>query len=137
MAHGIEITEYPFQTSSRNLVDIIAGFGLHRALLVGEPKIVSEGSRKSPCAVTGCTSRTCNNVIRTAGFGSEPHSNSLQGLLTLFRMLDDMPEFPLPGIGDIIATGSWTRPLPVQPGDVWQTAVSGLPLSGLTVTFTA
>ena len=35
MTHGIEITEYPFWTSSRNLVDTIAGFGQHRALLVG------------------------------------------------------------------------------------------------------
>lgn len=138
MAHGLEITDYPFQASSRNLVDAIAAFGMHGALLVGEPKIVSEGSRKSLYAVSKCASisLSSNDVIRTAGFGSETYSNPLQGLLALHRLLKKTPDFPPLQVGDIIATGSWTRPLPVQPGEVWQTAVSGLPLSGLTVELT-
>ena len=112
---------------------------MHSALLAGEPKIVSEGSRKSLYAVSQCASVSiaCNDIIRTAGFGSEIYSNPLRGLLTLHRMLEKMPDFPPLQAGDIIATGSWTRPLPIQPGEVWQTAVSGLPLSGLTVEFTS
>ena len=139
MAHGLEITEYPFRAATRSLVDTIAGFGQHHALLVGEPKIVSEGSRKSLYAVMegAGLSLACNNVIRTAGFGSSPCNNPLQGLLILYQMLANMPEFSPLQVGDIIATGTWTKPLPIQPGEVWQTAVSGLPLSGLPVAFTA
>ncbi len=139
MAHGIEITNYPFQTGTKSLVDAIIAFGMHGALLVGEPKIVSEGSRKSLYAVSKCASLSvaCNDVIRTAGFGSEATSNPLQGLLTLYQLLNAMPGTPSLHIGDIVATGSWTKPLAVHPGEVWQTAVSGLLLPGLTVELTS
>lgn len=138
MAHGIEITEYPFWTSSAILSIPLRdsdGIGHYWS---GGTKIVSEGSRKSLYAVTECTSlfwlQRCdqNSWIRQRA----SQQSVAGGLLTLFRMLDDMPEFPPPGIGDIIVTGLWTRPFPVQPGEIWQTTVSGLPLSGLTVMFT-
>ncbi len=139
MAHGFEITEYPFWTSSRNLVDTIAGFGQHRALLVGgNENRIGRLSEKPVCChgmyqlISGMQRCDQNSWIRQRA----SQQSVAGGLPTLFRMLDDMPEFPLPGIGDIITTGLWTRPFPVQPGEIWQTAVSGLPLSGLTVMFT-
>ena len=138
MAHGIEVTEYPFVDSPRNLVDAVAGFGMHGALLVGEPKIVSEGSRKSLADVLECASMSlaCGEVIQTAGFGSDTFSNPLTGLLKLHQMLGLQARFPSLQAGDIIASGSWTRPVDARPGNVWLTAISGLPLPGLVVEFT-
>lgn len=138
MAHGIEVTEYPYNDSSRNLVDAIAGFGMHGALLVGEPKIVSEGSRKSLADVLECASMSlsCGEIIQTAGFGSDFSSNPLHGLLKLHQMLSRQDRFPSLQVGDIIASGSWTKAVDVRPGDVWLTAISGLPLPGLIVEFT-
>lgn len=138
MAHGIEVTEYPFVDSSRHLADAIAGFGMHGALLVGEPKIVSEASRKSLADVLECASMSlsCGEVIQTAGFGSDTFSNPLMGLLKLHQMLSQQDRFPKLQAGDIIASGSWTKPVDARPGDMWLTAISGLPLSGLVVEFT-
>ncbi len=138
MAHGLEVTDCSFNDSSRNLVDAVAGFGMHGALLVGEPKIVSEGSRKSLADVLECASLSlaCGEVIQTAGFGSEPSSNPLEGLLHLHQMLGKQPRFTGLQAGDIIASGSWTKPFDVRPGNVLLTAISGLPLPGLVVEFT-
>ena len=138
MAHGIEVTEYPFTDSSRNLVDAIAGFGMHGALLVGEPKIVSEGSRKSLVDVLEYASMSlaCGDVIQTAGFGNVSYSNPLHGLLKLHQMLSQQSRFPLLQAGDIIASGSWTKPISIRPGNVWLSAISGLPLPGLVIEFT-
>lgn len=138
MAHGIEVTEYPFADSSRNLVDAIAGFGMHGALLVGEPRIVSEGSRKSLADVLECASMSlaCGEVIQTAGFGSDSYSNPLHGLLKLHQMLSRQSRFSSLQAGDIVASGSWTKTIPIRPGNVWLSAISGLPLPGLVVEFT-
>lgn len=138
MAHGIEVTAYPFNDSSRNLIDAVAGFGMHGALLVGEPKIVSEGSRKSLADVLECASMSLarGEVVQTAGFGSDSFSNPLHGLQTLQQLLSQQPRFSSLKAGDIIASGSWTKPVDVRPGDVWLSAISGLPLPGLIVEFT-
>jgi 2-keto-4-pentenoate hydratase len=37
--------------------------------------------------------------------------------------------------GEIISTGTWTDACPIEPGQTWTTAFSGVTLPGLTVSF--
>ena len=39
--------------------------------------------------------------------------------------------------GDLITTGTVTRAFPVAPGERWTSAISGLPLAGMDVRFSA
>jgi len=55
--------------------------------------------------------------------------------LQLHRLLTAESQFPALGQGEIVATGSWTNPFPVEAGQTWSTAFSGVVLTGMSITF--
>jgi len=138
MAHGIELTSSVYPDRRLEAVDVAAAFGLHGALLIGEPRILSEASRLSlPLMMASASvSLSCDGSILAAGFGSETLNGPLHALWLLHRLLLEQKQFPPLSAGEIVTTGSWTYSYPVAPGQTWQTAFSGgLQIEGLTVTF--
>ncbi len=138
MAHGIEITACPFPGWEFETADAIAAFGLHGALIVGEPRIVSALSRGHlESMMKGVSvSLSCDGVLLTAGFGSDILNSPLHALWHLHQMLQNQSRFAPLVAGEIITTGSWTDARPVSPGQLWQTAYSGIALPGLTLSLT-
>jgi 2-oxo-3-hexenedioate decarboxylase len=51
-------------------------------------------------------------------------------------LLRDQPEAPPLAAGEIVSTGTLTDAHPVAPGEIWRTEISGIPLRGLTLSFT-
>jgi 2-oxo-3-hexenedioate decarboxylase len=66
-------------------------------------------------------------------------ANVLDGPLSAIRHLVDVlaadPESPRLQAGEIVTTGTLTRALPIRPGETWSTAIEGVELPGVSVTF--
>jgi 2-keto-4-pentenoate hydratase len=136
MAHGIEIVVCPFPEWKFDTADAIAAFGLHGALIIGEPKLLSAASHHNLATMLDDTSMSlsCAGTLVAAGFGDEPNS-PLQALFYLHQLLKTQPQFAPLTAGEIITTGTWTDAYPIEKGQTWSTALSGVSLPGLTVSF--
>lgn len=76
-----------------------------------------------------------NVTLCGAGFGSDVAESPVHALWNLHRMLQEQSRFAPLSAGEIIATGSWTEAYPIDIGQTWTTAFSGIGLPGLTVAF--
>jgi 2-keto-4-pentenoate hydratase len=137
MAHAFEIVTCPFPDWKFEEADAIAAFGLHGALLIGEPKSLSAASRRSLPEVLANASVavSCGDELRSAGFGSDVWGSPVHALWQLNQMLAAQPQFEPLTAGEIITTGTWADVLPITPGETWATAFSGVSLPGLTISF--
>lgn len=141
IAHGFEIVTSPFRQWEFEAADAVAAFGLHRALIVGEPLMISRQSRRHLHEVLGSASLSISRSVSgtsslcAAGFGRDLQGSPLHALLALHQQLQQRADLPNLQAGEIISTGSWTHAQPVKRGEVWSSAFSQLNLSGLTVSF--
>jgi 2-keto-4-pentenoate hydratase len=70
-----------------------------------------------------------------AGFGSDVLDSPVHALWHLHQLLNAQQQFAPLQAGEIVTTGTWTDAYPVQAGQTWVTAFSGIALPGLTVSF--
>jgi 2-oxo-3-hexenedioate decarboxylase len=70
------------------------------------------------------------------GLGSNVLGSPLLALGHLVGLLRDQPEAPPLAAGENVSTGTLTDAHPVAPGEIWRTEISGIPLRGLTLSFT-
>jgi len=141
IAHGFEIAVSPYPDWRFSVPDAVAAFGLHGTLIVGEPHMLSAATRRNlaeilthaSLSLSCCTEESV--VLCGAGFGSDLIESPVHAILRMHQMLQSQPQFAPLGAGEIITTGSWIRPLPIQAGQTWISAFSGVALQGLTVTF--
>jgi 2-keto-4-pentenoate hydratase len=142
IAHGFEVVTSPFRHWDFEAADAVAAFGLHKALIVGEPRMISRQSRRSLPEVLASASMSVSrsaagiSSLCAAGFGRDVQGSPLHALLALHQQLQQREDAPNLQAGEIISTGSWTDALPVKRGEVWTSAFSQLNLGGLTVSFT-
>ena len=141
MAHGYEIDVCPFPDWKFEVVDAIAAFGMHGALILGEPRVLSSATRRNlgDTLANASVSLSCSAqpsfTLMAAGFGSDVLGNPVNALWQLHRQLLTQPQFAPLAAGEIITTGSWTDGYPVVKGQTWTTAFSGISLAGLTLSF--
>ena len=137
MAHGIEIVVSPYPDWKFEAADAIAALGLHGTLLIGEPRILSSASRQHLAEVlsNASVSLSCDGSLLSAGYGSNVLDSPLHAIWYLHSLLQKQLQFPALQAGEIITTGTWTDAYPVQAGQTWGTAFSGIPLPGLSVSF--
>lgn len=141
IAHGFEVVTSPFRHWEFEAADAIAAFGLHRSLIVGEPRMISRQSRRSLPQVLASASMSLSRSVAgtsslcAAGFGKDVQGSPLHALLALHQQLQQQPDAPKLQAGEIVSTGSWTNALPVKRGEIWSSAFSQLNLGGLTVSF--
>jgi 2-oxo-3-hexenedioate decarboxylase len=137
VAHGFEIVQSIYPGWRFKVPDTVAGFGMHGALRIGEPVAVTARNRE---ALFGelksfivILSRG-DEVIQT-GRGTNVLDGPLSALRHLVDVLAADPHNPPLAAGEIVTTGTLTRAYPVSPGDTWSTALSGIPLPGLSIRF--
>jgi 2-keto-4-pentenoate hydratase len=137
MAHAFEIVICPFPEWKFEEADVVAAFGLHGALLIGEPKLLSAASRRnlSDVLANASVSVSCGGELRSAGFGSDVWASPVHALWQLNQILASQPQFAPLTAGEIITTGTWADVLPIEPRQTWATAFSGVGLPGLTISF--
>jgi 2-keto-4-pentenoate hydratase len=141
MAHGFEIITCPYPGWKFEPADAIAAFGLHGALIIGEPTSVSPATRRNLGSVLAMSSISMSwgrdgvMTLRGAGFGSDVMDNPVHALWHLHALLQSQPQFPPLAAGEIISTGSWTDAYPIEAGQTWISAFSGVTLPGLNISF--
>ncbi|WP_182993602.1 2-keto-4-pentenoate hydratase [Herbaspirillum frisingense] len=141
MAHGFEIVVCPFPNWEFTVADSIAAFGLHGTLIVGEPHVLSSATKHHlpQILASASVSLSCNtessSVLRAAGFCNDEMDSPLHALWHLHQLLQKQSRFRQLQAGEIISTGTWTDACPIEPGQTWTTAFSGVTLPGLTVSF--
>ena len=141
MAHGFEIVVCPFPGWKFNAADAIAAFGLHGSLIIGEPKVLSGATRRNLASMLANASVSLSLIegdsftLRAAGFGSNVLDSPVHAVWHLHQLLLSQPQFAPLAAGEIITTGTLTDAYPIEAGQTWTTAFSGVSLSGLTVSF--
>jgi 2-keto-4-pentenoate hydratase len=137
MAHGLEIVVNPYLENSFEVADAIAAFGMHGALLIGEPHILSNATRHQlgHALADASISLSCDERLLGAGYGSNVMLNPLNALWHCHQLINAQSRFPSLHAGEIISSGSWTNPYPIRAGQTWTTAFSGIGLAGLSVSF--
>ncbi|WP_188396654.1 2-keto-4-pentenoate hydratase [Oxalicibacterium flavum] len=141
MAHAYELVACPFPDWKFEAADAIAAFGLHGALIIGEPHVLSSATRANlPDILTAASvslsySEGGEFTLHSAGFGSNVLDSPVHAVLQLHQTLQTQPQFAPLQAGELIATGTLTDAHPIKPGQTWSSAFSGLTLPGLTLSF--
>lgn len=137
MAHAMEIVVCPYPNWEFGTADAIAAFGMHGALLVGEPHQLSSTARHHLGSILANTtvSLSCDSTLLSAGYGSDIMESPLHALWHLQQLLKNQPGATTLQAGEIISTGTWTDLPHITPGQTWSTAFSGASLAGLSITF--
>lgn len=137
VAHGFEIVNSLFPGWRFKAADTIAGLGLHGALMIGTPLRVGglhdENLLEALRTFEVTLARDGVDVDRGAA------ADVLDGPLSALRHLVDLlaadPGNPPLRAGEIVTTGTITRAFPCAAGETWTTAISGITLPSLAVTF--
>jgi 2-keto-4-pentenoate hydratase len=139
IAPGFEIVQSHFPDWKFKAADCTAAFGLHGALVIGEPLMVTEANRAAlaaalpTCAVT--LSRDGSVIDR--GVGANVLDSPALALAHLARLIAEQPQAPKLAAGEIVTTGTITDAWPVAAGETWSSDYGALGLAGLTLQFDA
>lgn len=136
IAAGFEIVQSHFPDWRFTAPDCTAAFGLHAALIVGEPSLVDATNRDVIAArlpVFRATLRKGDSVV-DSGVGANVLDSPALAIAMLADLLARHPKHPPLEAGEIVTTGTLTDAWPVAPGETWASDYGELPVSGFTLT---
>jgi len=136
VAHGFEIVQSIFPGWQFSAPDTVAAFGLHGALLIGP--------RHSMAANPQGWSRTLSSfeidlkrhgTVLDHGRAKNLLGGPVSALGHLIEILACDQVNPPLAAGEVVATGTLTRALPITPGETWATELTGVSLGGICIGF--
>ena len=132
MALGFEIIDCPFPDWKFAPADFVAAWGLHAALVLGEPHPI-DGNLPDELA-TFKLRLSKNGELVEEGSGK----NSLRSPALCLAELAVAAERrgDLLKTGELISTGTLTTAQPIASGETWRADVEGLPVDALELRFT-
>jgi 2-oxo-3-hexenedioate decarboxylase len=137
IAPGFEIVQSHFPDWKFAAPDCVAAFGLHGALVIGRPVVVTDQNRAAfagALATFRLTLRRGEAIIDT-GVGANVLDGPPAALAHLARVVAGQARFAPLAAGEIVTTGTITDAWPVVSGDTWSSHYGALGLDGLTLTF--
>jgi 2-keto-4-pentenoate hydratase len=137
IAPGFEVVQSHFPDWKFAAPDCTADCGLHAALVVGRPVKVTDTNRAALAAALPTFALTLKRgeAIIDQGVGANVLGSPALALAHLVRLLAAQPQFPPPGAGEIVTTGTLTDAWPVAAGETWSSDYGTLGLEGLTLRF--
>lgn len=136
VAHGFEIVQSIFPDWKFAAADTVVADAMHAALLVGPHHDI--GSRADEWLDTLASFNIelyCDGKLMDRGHASNVLGGPLSAVRHLVELLSrDQNEPPL-AAGEIVATGTLTRALPVKAGETWTTKLQGVGLEGISLRF--
>lgn len=137
IAPGFEVVQSHFPGWKFAAADCTAAFGLHGALVVGEPRPVTPAGRASLAASLATFTLTLARAGKDVdtGVGANVLDSPALALAHLAQVLAGQPRFPPLAAGEIVTTGTVTDAWPVAPGETWSSDYGALGLPGLTLSF--
>jgi 2-oxo-3-hexenedioate decarboxylase len=139
IAAGFEIVQCHFADWRFAAPDCTAAFGLHGALAIGTPLVVTDDNRASlasALAVFDVTLR-CGDAVVDRGSGANVLGSPALALAHLVRIVRDQPQFAPVAPGEVVTTGTLTDAWPVEAGQRWTSDYGSLGVEGLTISFEA
>jgi 2-keto-4-pentenoate hydratase len=136
LALGFEIIDCVFADWKFQPSDFVAAFGLHAALVVGEPRAIEASMIPS---LVEQLPRFKVRLLKDGHLVEEGSGkNSLRSpALCLGELASAIvrqsPEEPLEA-GELVSSGTLTESQPIAPGQTWTATVEGLDLPDLTLT---
>jgi 2-oxo-3-hexenedioate decarboxylase len=134
VAHGFEIVQSIFPGWKFSAADTVAAFGLHGALLIGPRHAIGEGNWLETLARFAIDLQR-DGATLDRGHAANVLGGPLSALRHLVALLARDPINPPLAAGEIVTTGTLTRALPIAPGEIWTTALTGVGLAPLRVRF--
>jgi 2-keto-4-pentenoate hydratase len=132
MALGFEIIDCPFPDWKFTPVDFVAAWGLHAALVLGEPQSMETDFANELATFKLRLSKNGELVEEGSGKNSlRSPALCLAELATAAARRGD----PLKA-GELISTGTLTTAQPIASGETWRAEVEGLPVDALELRFT-
>jgi 2-oxo-3-hexenedioate decarboxylase len=137
MAAGFEIVQCHFPGWKFAAPDSTASFGLHGALVVGDPVAVTGENPASVAAGLASFELTLSRggTVVDRGTGANVLDSPALALGFLARTVAAQPQFSAPAAGEVITTGTLTNAHSVAPGERWVSDYGALGIEGLTVEF--
>jgi len=138
IAAGFEIVQSHFPAWKFEAADCTAAFGLHAALVIGEPYALDAANREEIASLLPtfrATLRKAGVVIDT-GVGANVLDSPALAVAHLAGVLDQHPGHAPLAAGEIVTTGTITDAWPVAAGETWSSDYGELPVRGLALTFT-
>lgn len=135
IAHGYEIVQSIFPGWKFAPQDTVVAFGLHGALFIGERHPVTGAPESWLHALSSFDATlTCGDVVEH-GHARDVLDGPLSALRHLVSLLAHDDANPRLVAGEIVTTGTLTRAMPVKPGERWTSALSGIPLGDIGISF--
>ena len=135
LAIGFEIIDCPFPNWEFKPPDFVAAFGLHLALVVGQPLPVEpDGIAALADALASFKLRVSrNDEFVEQGSGRNSLRSPALCLAELAgAVLRETPQDPL-AAGSLVSSGTLTTGHRIQRGETWSVAAEGLPVPGLSL----
>jgi 2-keto-4-pentenoate hydratase len=138
LAIGCEIIDCPYPDWQFKPADLVAAYGLHLALVVGQPLSLEPGLVST--LVNGLASFKLriskDGQFVEAGSGKNSLRSPALCLSELAEAILRRPGAAPLSTGDLVSTGTLTAAHPITRGENWQVEVDGLPISSLTLRLT-
>lgn len=138
LALGFEIVDAVYPDWKFQPADFVAAFGLHAALIVGEPLHIAPAM--IPALVDQLASVKArlvrDGVLVAEGSGANVLGSPALSLGELAAGITRRQDAAPLGPGEVIATGAMTDNQFIAPGEVWTASVEGLDLPDLTLRIT-
>jgi 2-oxo-3-hexenedioate decarboxylase len=133
IAPCFEIIDCHFPQWKFKAADGIADFGVHYALVVGQPLRVDASNIGTLAdALRDCTaSLQCNGAVVEQGGGAATLGSPLNALAALAEVLARHPQSEPLLPGEIITTGTLTPPRDIAAGQRWLSSLQGIDLAPL------
>ena len=136
IAHGFEVVQSVFRDWKFTAADSVAVNAMHGALLIGPRHNIGSRAAEWLRALSEFEVELyCDGTLMDRGCGS----NVLEGPLSVIRHVTGLLERDLDNpplaAGELVATGTLTRALPVKAGETWTTKLKGIALEGISLRF--
>ena len=138
LAPSFEIVDCHFPQWKFKPADSAADFSFHWRLIVGQPYEI----RRAEIPDLAKQLRDCRVVlsrdgkVMDRGVGSNALDHPALALAFLADIVARQPRFDALSAGEVITTGTLTAALPIGAGETWESQYSGLPVTGLRLSFT-
>jgi 2-oxo-3-hexenedioate decarboxylase len=135
LALGFEIIDCVFPDWKFQPADFVAAFGLHAALVVGEPRAVE------PAMIPALVERLPRFKVRLMKNGALVEEGSGKSALRspalclgeLAGAITHQAGAEPLAAGELISSGTLTSSYPIAPGETWRAEVEGIDLSSVTL----
>lgn len=138
IAVGFEVVQSLFPGWRFRAADTIAAFGLHGALYIGEPALVTpenEAGWYEALRRFDIQLQRDGAIIETGRASNVLQGGPLAALRHLVELLSADPSSPPLAAREVITTGTLTNAYPINAADTWSTVITGLPPVNIRLAF--